>query len=166
MKKSPFRISSCVLRILSAIIALVFVLFFFIVYNMYFEEDSRFRSPLLTDALLVFIGLMLLGTLVVTIWSVVVTFYRRGAHAAIQTRQMPVSRLNLGITVFVLISAVLTWLFGSSEPMLVNGETFASPFWLRVADMFVGTCVVLTLASFLLVGYSSWQSLLKKRSRP
>jgi len=163
MKKSPYRISSRVLRGLSVLIALMFLLFFIVGYDRFYEEDSRFRAPLLTDTLLVFVGVLLLGTLAVTIWSVWVALRRKGAYSVALPGQVSWRVLHGGIAASVVVAAVLAWILGSSDPMMVNGEMYASRFWLRTADMFVALCVLLVVATLVVAGYSSWRSLQKKR---
>ena len=162
MKRSPYRISSRILCVLSALIALMFVLFFLVGYNRYFEEDSQFRAPLLTDALLVFVALVLIGTLAVTAWSVVAG-WRQRASAGTMVGRVPLRTLHGGIACAVLVLAGLAWVLGSSEPLLVNGMPFTSSFWLHTADMFVALCTVLIIVTLVAAGCSSWLAMRKKR---
>ncbi len=162
MRQSPYRISSLVLKVLTAVTALMFLSFFTIGYNRYYLEDTQFRAPLLTDVLLWFVGLLLAAAVAVTSWSVVVTLRRKGTYAAPQAGQVPLRPIHGGLVLFVVVAAAVTWLLGSSTPMAVNGETFTSAFWLRTADMFVGLCGLLAFAALAVVAFSSWLSLRKK----
>ena len=42
----------------------------------------------------------------------------------------------------------VTYLLGSSEPLMTNGKVFDSPFWLKLTDMFIYTSVILILGCF------------------
>ena len=117
---------------------------------------------MLTDALLVFVALVLIGTLAVTAWSVVAG-WRQRASAGSMVGRVSLRKLHGGIACAVLVLAALAWALGSSEPLLVNGVPFTSAFWLHAADMFVALCVVLIIVTLVAAGCSSWLSVRKKR---
>ena len=63
-KWSSERISHVVLYSLTAIIALVFLLFYFVGYDMPAMWDERYISPLLTDLVMGLMLILLVGTFV------------------------------------------------------------------------------------------------------
>jgi hypothetical protein len=40
---------------------------------------------------------------------------------------------------------MVTFLLGSSEPLLINGQWFKDAFWLKLTDMFLWTALLLLL---------------------
>jgi len=50
---------------------------------------------------------------------------------------------------------VLTFLFGSSAPMTINGKQYAQTLWLKTADMFIFTALAMLVAAIAAVAYSS-----------
>ena len=61
-----------------------------------------------------------------------------GLSNGIPSRKIAYS--TYGITILLL---VLSFAFGSSKAMMVNGAHFTDAFWLRVTDMFVNTSLSL-----------------------
>ena len=59
--------------------------------------------------------------------------------------QTRIAWTTAGIFVAILF---VTYLFGSSEPLITNGKVFDSPFWLKLTDMFIYTSVILILGCF------------------
>ena len=47
-----------------------------------------------------------------------------------------------------IVVLVVTYLLGSSEPLMTNGKVFDSHFWLKLTDMFIYTSVILILGCF------------------
>ena len=59
--------------------------------------------------------------------------------------QTRIAWTTAGIFVAILL---VTYLLGSSEPLMTNGKVFDSPFWLKLTDMFIYTSVILILGCF------------------
>ena len=60
------------------------------------------------------------------------------------TNGIPARRITYttyGITALILL---LTFVFGSTQTMMVNGENFTDSFWLRITDMFVNSSLLFT----------------------
>ncbi len=141
-KWSSERISHVVLYSLTALIALVFLLFYFVGYDMPAMWDERYISPLLTDLVMGLMLLLLVGTLVVAClskWHSVHTNHTPAVVNGIHGK-----RITLGVTVGTI--ALMTVLFAlPSSSIYVNGELFEEKLWLRAANMFVVASVLLII---------------------
>ena len=60
-------------------------------------------------------------------------------------------RIALGVALLLVVTLVLTFVFGSSEPLPVNGKVYGDELWLKLTDMFIGTSAVLGLVAVALV---------------
>ena len=120
-KWSSERISHVVLYSLTAIIALVFLLFYFVGYDMPAMWDERYNSPLLTDLVMGLMFLLLVGTVAVACfakWHSV-----RTNHSPAVVNGIHGKRITLGVTVgTIALMAVLFALPSSS----VENNFFAS----------------------------------------
>ncbi|PJF01269.1 hypothetical protein [Prevotella intermedia] len=145
-KLAEERISQRVLYVLIGIAALVFVLFFSVGFYAPFAENPAFNAPLLTDALIVFMWILLGLTVLVMLLSVFHTV------KAISVKQrvvngIPTYKITIAVFGTTFLCLVLSFLFGSSESMVINGATYADKFWLKASDMFVTSSLVLLLAA-------------------
>ena len=59
--------------------------------------------------------------------------------------QTRIAWTTAGIFVVILL---LTYLLGSSEPLMSNGVRFDSTFWLKTTDMFIYTSLILIVGCF------------------
>ena len=50
-----------------------------------------------------------------------------------------------------MVTLALTFAFGSSEPLPVNGRVYGDELWLKLTDMFIGTSAVLGFVAVSLV---------------
>ncbi len=141
-KMDEERISQRVLYVIVALSAIVFLAFYLIGFDAPFTADSSFNAPLLTDVLLGFMWFLFAVTLIVSVVAVV-----RGVRRANQdegvTNGIParkITYITYGATALILL---LTFVFGSTQAMVVNGQNFADTFWLRMSDMFVNSSLLL-----------------------
>ncbi len=147
MKKFDFRGQKTEVithRILFAIVALtvaVFSLFYLVGYNMPYIFEPEYNAPLLTDVLLAFLYVTVAVALAVLAFAVVRGYKRRDRQTT--ENGIPVVRICWSTVAFVALSLVLTFSFGSSAPLKINGEVFTDGFWLRLTDMFINTTLLL-----------------------
>ena len=59
--------------------------------------------------------------------------------------QTRIAWTTAGVFVVVLL---VTYLLGSSDPLMTNGKVFDSQFWLKLTDMFIYTSIILILGCF------------------
>ena len=146
------------------ITAVVFVAFYLIGYEHPFSEDPDFIEPLLTPVLL---GLMILVVVLavgVTLWAVFVTLRKRkGAPHVVDG--IPVATISMTVTIVTVVIMILAFLLGSSSALKVNGDVYADPKWLRVADMFVISSIALMCIATAVVAIASIRTHLKNRKK-
>ena len=141
-KWSSERISHVVLYSLTAIIALVFLLFYFVGYDMPAMWDERYNSPLLTDLVMGLMFLLLVGTVAVACFAKWHSVRKNQAPAIVNG--IHGKRITLGVTIGTIV--LLAFLFAlPSSSIYVNGEMFEEKLWLRAANMFVVASVLLII---------------------
>ena len=126
------------------------------------------KNEWMIDGLFWLLYVMLLLTVVVTIVTVVRAWLHRDKSSDVQNR-IPVARIRYAAIGTVVVCLLLTYLFGSSSPLDINGVQYANPFWLKLSDMFLYTVIFLIIvaAAILLVnnGYRWYMTMRKKPSR-
>ena len=141
-KWSSERISHVVLYSLTAIIALVFLLFYFVGYDMPAIWDERYISPLLIDLVMGLMLLLLVGTFVVACLSKWHSVHTN--HTPTVVNGIHGKRITLCVTIGTIV--LLAFLFAlPSSSIYVNGEMFEEKIWLRAANMFVVASVLLII---------------------
>ena len=141
-KMDEERISQRVLYVIVALSAIVFLAFYLIGFDAPFAADSSFNAPLLTDVLLGFMWFLFAVTLIVSVVAVVRGVRRANQNEGV-TNGIParkITYITYGATALILL---LTFVFGSTRAMMVNGQNFADTFWLRMSDMFVNSSLLL-----------------------
>ncbi|MGP1545579.1 MAG: hypothetical protein ACTTI1_04530 [Prevotella intermedia] len=145
-KLAEERISQRVLYVLIGIAALLFVLFFSVGFSAPFAENPAFNAPLLTDALIVFMWILLGLTVLVMLLSVFHTVKTISVKQRV-VNGIPTYKITIAVFGTTFLCLVLSFIFGSSESMVINGATYADKFWLKASDMFVTSSLVLLLAA-------------------
>lgn len=136
------RISQTVLYVIVAISALVFALFYLVGYNMQSADNPSFNAPLLTDALLILMALLLVVAIVIGVGAVVIGMKKRDSNDKI-VNGVPAARISaitFGVTFLLLL---VTFVFGSTQSMTINGHQFTDVVALKVTDMFVISSIVM-----------------------
>ena len=159
---SLYRRSTVALYAIVGLAVLVFGAFFLIGYDIPYAEDPRFTEPLLTGLLLSFVFLLLIVALASAVISVVITVRRRGNDGRI-VNGIPAKRIALGAGGLLAVSLLLTFALGSSSPVSVNGKLYTDAFWLRTADMFIFTSLVLLISAVIAVICSNAKNILSRR---
>ena len=85
--------------------------------------------------------------IIVTIVSMVRTVRLRTKDEEV-VNGVPRTRMAWIIVVAFLLCLVLTFLLGSAEPVTTNGKLFTDTFWLKAADMFIYTSLILIIGCF------------------
>ena len=114
------------------------------------------------DLLFYVIYTMLALAVGLTGWSVVRSLACDHSEAVVN--RIPVRRIAWGTVALLAVVMAVSYACGSTQPMVVNGQTFVSAFWLRVADMFIYTSAVLIIVASagVLFGVSGLSRKLKK----
>ena len=153
---STEKLSHAVLYGLLGLSAVVFGLFYLIGYGRPFEENPQFTAPLLTNILLVFIALVFVAALALGVWTLVVSIRRRKGEGKV-VNGVPVAKITYGIVGFTVLLLLVTFLLGSSSALSINGATFSDTFWLKTADMFVWSAIILIIVAIGLIIWSKGQ---------
>ena len=151
---STQRLSARILMVLVGIIAVIFCAFFLIGYDNPYEENPAFNAPRLTNLIIILSYLLIIGTLALTIFSLVMAYRNRNKSAAV-VNNVPAARIAYIISGGVVALLILTFLFGSSAPMVINGEQYTQTLWLKTADMFIFTAIAMLIVAIAAVAYSS-----------
>lgn len=141
-KHSTEQRSHRLLYALTTITAVVFALFWTVGYDLPWAENPDYNAPLMTDAVLALMLLTTLGAACTAVWAAVrsVRLQQRGNG---RENGVPTRRIALAITIGLLLVLALTWVLGSTTPLRINGKPFADSFWLRMADMWITTILLL-----------------------
>ena len=116
-----------------------------------------FVSPLVADVMLWLMYIAIVVAVIVTIVSMARTVRLRTKDEEV-VNGVPRTRMAWIVIVAFLLCLVLTFLLGSSEPVKTNGELFTDTFWLKAADMFIYTSLILIIGCFVGVVLSRFRS--------
>lgn len=109
-------------------------------------------DSLLTDIMMSVAYFLIMVTVSVTIVSAIRSIKLRG-RANVVVNGIPTTKIFLITVALLLLSMIVTFMLGSTEMLRVNGEPYSNRFWLRTADMFIFTSVVLILVAILAIVY-------------
>ena len=104
-------------------------------------------SPFFADVMLWLMYIVLAVALVVTAFSVWHGMRTRRQGDDIVNR-VPAGRIGWCVLLGLLLCLVVTFLLGSSDSVITNGQPFTSVFWLKATDMFIYTSIVLIIGCF------------------
>lgn len=145
---SSEKISQRIFYFIVGLSVVVFGLFFLIGYDMPFEENPDFVAPLFTDVLLSLMCLLLLASFLLAVWAVVHTYRSSGQVDEVSQsygiRGRRISQVTWGVTAVLLI---VTFILGSSSPLLVNGQNYQDWLWLKVSDMLVYSTIIMLVVA-------------------
>ena len=114
-------------------------------------------SPFFADLMLGLMYLMLVVALAVTAWSVWHTLRSRRKGDDI-VNGVPAGRIGWCVAIGLIVCLVVTFLLGSSKPVMTNGVRFADTFWLKTTDMFIYTSILLIIGCFVSAIVSRFRS--------
>ena len=114
-------------------------------------------SPFFADMMLWLIYLMVAAALGVTAYAV-----WHGLHNSRKGEDIingvPAGKIGWCVVVGLAVCLFVTFLAGSTHPVLTNGVRFADSLWLRLADMFIYTSILLIIACFVSTIVSRFRS--------
>lgn len=156
------RISSRVLYGLTGLAAVVFALFYLVGFYMPYLPDPSFNAPIFTDGVIFLMIALLLMAVSVAVAAVVKTLRKTGKGEAISNR-IPVRKISMAVVIVTIGLLLLTFLLGSTGALPVNGNDFTDALWLRTADMFINTSLVLIVIAIIAVLYGATRYYRKER---
>ena len=116
-----------------------------------------FVSPIIADIMLWLMYITIGVAVIMTVVSMARTVRLRTKDEEV-VNGVPRTRMAWIVVVAFLLCLVLTFLLGSSEPVRTNGKLFTDIFWLKVADMFIYTSLILIIGCFAGVVLSRFRS--------
>ena len=136
------RISQKVFYLLSAVIVLLFGLFYAVGYSIPYLLNPDLNAPLFTGAIISLILFLLL---------LAVAFATFGVGRSIRLKDedeqwnncIPAKKITYAVVAGTFLLLLLTLLLGSDSDMLINGQPYTDHFWLKISDMFIITGIVL-----------------------
>ena len=162
-KRDEEHISQYILYVMVTLSALVFVTFYLVGFDVPFSGNASFNAPLLTDVLLGLMIFLFFATVGTVIYSVVHTLRKTGKEEGI-VNGVPARKIAYTIFGAILLCLVLTFTFGSSKAMLINGTSYTDRFWLRLSDMFVTSSVILLALAAIAVAFGATRYYRKGRA--
>ena len=117
----------------------------------------------MVDLLLVVLYIALAVTIALAVWSAVRSFRMRGPSQQV-VNNIPAAKIAYAAAVLLVVALLLTFLLGSSSPMLINGKKFSQTFWLKASDMFINTAALQTAVAIfgVIFGVSGYNRKLKR----
>ena len=114
-------------------------------------------SPAIADVMLWLMYLAVTVALLVTAYSVWhgLRFRRKGDDVV---NGVPAGRIGWIVAIGFVLCMVITFALGSTTPILTNGQWLKDTFWLRVADMFIYTSIILIIGCFVSAIVSRFRS--------
>lgn len=148
------QLSGIVLKAIISVTAIVFLLFFLIGFDEIYEESPEYNEPAMTNMLIWYVLIVSLSAFVSIVVAVILQIKKqiRRDHA---DNRVPRQLVSLSITITTIIALTLMFVFGSSDPIIVNGEQFTNWIWLKATDMFIGVIALLLIVAFIAVIVSS-----------
>ena len=159
--KSTEQLSQRIFYVMIGVAVLVFGLFFLVGYDMPFEENPDFNAPLFTDVLILLMWIFLVGGVGLAVYSMWKDYRKSKSDAVVNG--VPIRRISRFVWLGMLAILVLTFVLGSSDPMLINGDNYADWLWLKLSDMFVITSVLMLLAGIGAVVFGGTRYIRKKK---
>ena len=114
-------------------------------------------SPVFADIMLWLMYIAVAAALAVTGLSVLKTLRQRTKDDEI-INGVPQTRIAWTVGFIFVAILVVTFLLGSSTPLITNGQWYTNTFWLKVTDMFIYTSIILILGCFAGVIVSRFRS--------
>ncbi|WP_288318156.1 hypothetical protein [Xylanibacter caecicola] len=149
-KTTAEKFSSRVLYIVATIMAVIFGCFYMIGYDIPSDDDPQFKSPLLTDAVIILAILLIVTALAAMAFAIVREVKCRDRSTA-NANNIP-SRRIAAITAAVTVACMsVSFVAGSAHPMFINGTQYTTTFWLKATDMFIITAILLIAIAIITV---------------
>ena len=101
--------------------------------------------------------LLLAASVGVAVWASIRSIRQHSKADAVH-HLVSARRIAIATWVLTAVAVVVTFLTGSTQPLVSNGAVFADTGWLRLTDMFINTALVLVVVAAICVAYNRWQT--------
>lgn len=155
--RSTERISRSVFYHVLVVAAVVCSLFYIVGYDRPFESDPTFTAPMFTDVLIGFMLLLTIAAVGITVWMVVRAMRLAGSEGK-RVNNIPARALSWTVAAVTALLLGGTYLAGSGNGIVANGEEYTSVQWLKIADMFVysGLTLIVLAAGAMIFGLTRY----------
>ena len=107
------------------------------------------ESDLFIDVVIIAMYVLLAVAAALCVWS---------AWNGVRTHQRRQStRIAYAVAGGTALLLLLTYLLGSTRPLLSNGQVFNDALWLRLADMFIYSSIILIVACSVIVAIAKFR---------
>ena len=151
---STEKISSRVLYVLTGLVVVVFALFYLVGFYMPYLPEPSFNAPIFTDGVIFLMAVLLLTAVSVAVVSITKTVRKTGKGEAV-SNGIPVRKISIAIISVTIVLLALTFLSGPTGGLLINGNNFTDTLWLKMADMFINTSLILIVIAVVSVLYGA-----------
>ena len=153
------KISNYVMYAIMAISVVVLALFFLVGYDIPYKEDPKFNDPQFTDLLMVWMGVLIVLTFVLTLVSVVMQVKNASGTEAkgIAGKTGTISVIGMVLSIVIGLGVGLA----DQSPVLVNGEVFTDPVDLCITDTCLISMFILLILSVISI-FASMVLVIKK----
>lgn len=100
---------------------------------------------LLAPVVIWIVIVMVVLTLCITVASIVISVSKHRGEKNVN--HIPVRRIALCVALGSALLLVLSFLFGGTDEILVNGKTFDDVIWLKICNMFIISVIVMIFAA-------------------
>ncbi|WP_051523416.1 hypothetical protein [Prevotella sp. MA2016] len=118
---------------------------------------NSFISPAIADFMLWLMYITLAVAMGVTAYSVWHGLRNRRKGSDV-VNGVPAGRIGWMVAIGFVLLMVVTYALGSTQPILTNGTLLIDTFWLRLADMFIYTSIILIIGCFVSAIVSRFRS--------
>ena len=118
---------------------------------------NSFISLAIADVMLWLMYITLAAAIGVTAYSVWHGLRNRRKGSDV-VNGVPAGRIGWLVAVGFVLIMVVTFALGSTKPILTNGTWLTDGFWLRAADMFIYTSIILIIGCFVSAIVSKFRS--------
>ena len=158
------RISQTVLYVIVGLTAVVFALFRLVGYDIPYFDNPELNAPLLTGVLIAFMILLTVVAVAIALIAACRSL-KKNRRAAKVVDGIHAARLARTVVAVVIVSLVLTFALGSTQPVAVNGAAYDDSFWLRAADMFVNSSLLLIAVAVAAVVFGATRSVRRHKKQ-
>lgn len=161
---STEKISHRVLYALTAVTTVVFCLFYFVDFDHPFYDNPEYNAPKFTGLLIGFIVFFVAASVLTGFVALAVSIRKNGRAGGV-VNGIHTARITSAIVAFTALLLIITFVLGSDASIYINGEKYQDAFWLKTADMFVSSIIVMLSLSVAAVVYGTTRYFRKKDNK-
>lgn len=135
------------------LIAVVFLAFYTLGYDMPCSFNPTFNEPMLTPAIIWLMIVMVVATLSIAITSAVIGFKKQNHTSTVNN--IRIRRIAWMVAIPVAVTLAATFLLSNTDAITINGTPYNDTLWLRTSTMFIVTAFILIVGAIALILFST-----------